>query len=254
MFTTYEQYHAFSAPLEGRVPTMYCDVLGLITTGVGNLVNTLPQVEALHWLLADGSPAPLEVVRADWHKLHDNAQYYAKRAWHVYAGTMLCHLDDAGIDALVARQLAANEAILRKRFPAWDSFPADAQLAIMSMAWAVGAGFYQKFTILSAFIDRQDWESCVTSCRIREEGNPGVVPRNAKNRFCFHNAAIVRSENMPPDTLWWPSVAPTLAGAEAAHEAKANAEIQLAAWHALDVCPFTLLGAGAATIADEATL
>lgn len=246
MKLTYEQYHQFSAPLEGRVPYMYCDVLGLITTGVGNLINTLPQAKALPWLLADGTQADMADVAADWNKLHDGAQYYAKRAWHVYAKTMRCHLSEQAIDDLCKRQLAANEAIVRKRFPAYDSFPADAQLAIMSMAWAVGAGFASKFPNLSACIDRQDWAGCVASCKIREEGNPGVVPRNAKNRFCFHNAALVKAHALDPDTLHWPNVADVAPLADApdtraaAIEARKNAEIQMAAWHALEVCPFTL--------------
>lgn len=251
MFATYEQYHAFSAPLEGRVPTMYCDCLGLITTGVGNLINTLPQALALPWLLADGTKADQSDVSRDWHLLHDNAQHYAKFAWKVYTKELRCRLPDAAIDALVQRTMAANEAIFRTRWPAYDTFPADAQLAMMSMAWSVGGAFYQKFGNLAACIDRQDWEGCVASCKIREEGNPGVVPRNAKNRFCFHNAALVRADNAPSETLWWPNVAPAVDQA-AAQAAKADAEIQQAAWHVLDVCPFTIPGAAAATEEYEA--
>lgn len=256
---TYESYHAFSVNLEGRVATMYCDCLGLITTGVGNLINTITQAKALPWLLADGTKADMADVAADWNKLHDGAQYYAKRAWHVYAKTMRCHLSEEAIDDLCKRQLAANEAIIRKRFPAYDSFPADAQLAIMSMAWAVGAGFASKFPHLAACIDRQDWEGCVASCKIREghphtgDWNPGVVPRNAKNRFCFHNAALVATEGSDPDVLHWPNVA-AFSGSIAEPKllaAQKDAELKLAAWHALDVCPFTLPGAGRATLDDE---
>jgi hypothetical protein len=256
MRATYEQYHAFSAPLEGRVPTMYCDILGLITTGVGNLINTLSQALVLPWLLADGSRADQADVAADWHKLHDNAAYYAKRAWMVYAKTMLCHLSEEGIDALVQRTLATNEAIFRKRWPKYDTFPADAQLAMMSQAWAVGPAFYVKFGNLAACIDREDWEGCVVSCKIREDGNPGVVPRNAKNRFCFHNAAIVAREGLTAERLYWPDVAPApmrsklddlAAGALAA---KADAELKLAAWHALELSP-VVHGAAANVLADE---
>jgi GH24 family phage-related lysozyme (muramidase) len=207
MHVSFDAYHEFSAPMEGRVPTMYCDILGLITTGVGNLINTLPQALALPWLLVDGTKADQADIAADWHKLHDNAQYYAARKWNVYAKTMLCHLSDEGIDALVQRQLDANEAIIRKRWPGWDKFPADAQLAIMSMAWAVGAGFYTKFPNLAQAIDQHAWELCVQTCKIREEGNPGVVPRNAKNRFCFHNAAIVKNCGMDVAKLHWPDTA-----------------------------------------------
>jgi hypothetical protein len=232
---TYEQYHAFSAPLEGdRVPTMYCDCLGLITVGTGNLINTLPQALALPWLLADCSKADQADVAADWHKLADARGYYAQRKWTVYTKTMRCHLPPEAVDALCQRQLAANEAQFRKRWPAYDTFPADAQLAIHSMGWAVGAGFHIKFPYLSACIDRQDWEGCVAACAIRTEGNPGVVPRNAKNKLCFHNAAIVANCKLDGSVLRWPETAiapfePAERG-QAVVLAKAAAELAEAAW------------------------
>lgn len=255
MKVSYEQYHAFSAPLEGRVPTMYCDCLGLITTGVGNLINTEWQAKALPWKLADGSMADTADVMADWQKLAAGRAYYAARKWTVYAKTMRCHLDDAAIDALCQKQLAANEATYRKRWPHFDEFPADAQLAIHSMGWAVGAAFYQKFPNLSACIDRQDWEGCVASCKIREDGNPGVVPRNAKNRFCFHNASLAAKSGgcIPVDTLYWPLVAAETQtcgdspARMAADAARIEADLSQAAWAAHELSRSAIVpGAGAA--------
>ncbi len=202
-----EQYHSFSTPLEGRVHSAYVDVKGLITVGVGNLIDPISLAERLPWTVADGSPADLAQVRADWHKLKDAAGHYSKLHWKFAADATKIRLTDEAIDALVDRQLAANEASIKRRFPAWDSFPADAQLAIMSIAWAVGAGFAQIFGNLARCIDAQDWEGCVATCKIREEGNPGIVPRNAKNRFCFHNAALVKAGQLDGARLFWPDVA-----------------------------------------------
>ena len=39
-------FPSFSTKLEGRVPWMYCDVLGLVTIGIGNLID--PEEAALH--------------------------------------------------------------------------------------------------------------------------------------------------------------------------------------------------------------
>ncbi len=213
MHVSYERYHDFSAPMEGRVATFYCDILGLITIGVGNLCNTLAQAIALPMLLADGSRASAADITADWNKLAADRAYYAARKWSIYSKTMRCHLSEEGIDALVKRTLASNEAIIKRRFPAWDSFPADAQLAIMSVAWAVGAAFWTSkqrggpgFINLARCIDAQDWEGCVAACEIRTAGNPGVVPRNAKNRFCFHNAQLVKDYALAVDHLCWPDL------------------------------------------------
>jgi GH24 family phage-related lysozyme (muramidase) len=252
---TYPQYHAFSAPLEGdRVPTMYCDCLGLITVGTGNLINRFDAARALPWKLADGSRADMSDVGDDWHKLANGRAYYAARKWTVYTKTMRCHLEPGAVDALCQRQLAANEAIFRKRWSDYDKFPADAQLAMHSMAWAVGAGFATKFVHLADRIDAQDWEGCVASCKIREEGNPGVVPRNAKNRFCLHNAAIVKTEGGDPDKLWWPAIADIDPYDNLARELDAThyrnaAELAEAAWQAHELSREAIVpGAGRAVL------
>ena len=40
-------FPAFSGRFEGRVPYMYLDVLGLVTVGVGNLVDPVETAQAL---------------------------------------------------------------------------------------------------------------------------------------------------------------------------------------------------------------
>jgi len=247
MHVTREQYHAFSTPLEGRVPGMYCDVLGLITCGVGNLIDPIEAAEKLPWTLADGKRAELGQVRADWHKLKDNSAFYAKRHWRFALEATECRLTEAAIDELVSHALDLNEAQMQKTFPEWDSFPADAQLALMSMCWAVGAGWPAKFGTMKACVLKQDWEGCVATCKIREEGNPGVVPRNAKNRFCLHNAAIVKASGSDGTVLHWPEIAPATPVQRApAADAKVDADLALAAWRAHVLYPYVVPGSGSA--------
>jgi hypothetical protein len=241
---SYESYHAFSAPLEGRVDAMYCDVLGLITCAVGCLIDPIYLAKEIRWTLEDGSVADMAQVTADWNLLKAGAQHYAKLHWKYARAATKCRLTEDEIDRLVKVRLTANETQMRKTFPDWDSFPADAQLAIMSMCWAVGAGWPTKFPNLKRCVLQQDWEGCVASCKIREEGNPGVVPRNAKNRFCFHNAALTKGTPFA-DTLEWPEVAnfevfspDGKLKADEAFAAQQDAELKLAAWHALELCPF----------------
>lgn len=221
MRISYEQYHGFSQDLEGRVPKMYCDVFGYITTGVGNLINTLHQALALPWLLEDGSKASLADITADFNHCRANAAKFANWKWTVYARQLRCHLSDEAIDELVKRTLAANEAIYRQRFPQYDAFPADAQLAINSMGWAVGAAFWLTkpkgpgFVNLARCIDAEDWAGCVASCKIRDgldtpqksDDNLGIVPRNARNKVLFANAQVVKERGLDPNVLHWPNSA-----------------------------------------------
>lgn len=253
-----EAWHAFSTPLEGRVHGMYCDVLGLVTCAVGNLIDPISQAELLPWALADGSKADLAQVRADWHKLKDGAAYYSKRHYKFALDATKCRLTDEAIDTLVSRKRAEFELFLKSHyFPKWESFPADAQLGIMSMAWACGPGFPIKFGNFRNAVLAENWEAAVGTCKIREEGNPGVVPRNAKNRFCFHNAALVKAHGLPTEMLCWPNVAPVGFPGEpsvlsvAAHAAADEAQVKLAAWKALEMSP-VVGGSGAALLEHDA--
>lgn len=202
-----DAYHAFSMPLEGRVRSMYCDVKGLITTGVGNLIDPMAAALQLPWKHeGTGVLATAHEVASAWSALKEQKDKYAKLHWKYAASLNDLRLSDEDIDALVSRKLDENEAYLRRTFKEWDSFPADAQLGILSMAWACGPGFTKTFAHFTAAALAQNWEGCVASCKIREEGNPGVVPRNAKNRFCFHNAQLVKDYVLAVDHLCWPDL------------------------------------------------
>ncbi len=210
-----DAWHSFSTPLEGRVHSLYCDVKGLITTAVGNLVDPISLAEQLPWTLADGSRASLDQVRADWHKLKDGAQYYSRLHWRFAADATKVRLTDTAIDALVASKLIEFEAYMKKHhFHDWDSFPADGQLGILSMSWACGPGFPATFSNFTRAVNAGKWASVALkdadgnyACKIRETANPGVVPRNRGNCLCFINAQIVKTRGMDPSVLHWPGSA-----------------------------------------------
>lgn len=208
-------WHEFSEPLEGRVPHMYLDILGLVTTGVGNLIDAsrsgsktpwAPALELPWRRAAGGELAERGEVIDEWRTLKARPEL-AKRHYK-YAGALCAlRLTDAAIDELVLSKLRQFERELVKHFPAWDSFPADAQLGICSMAWAVGPSFAVKFPSFAAAVNKGNWAGALAACKIREAGNPGVVPRNARNRHCFENARRVVAHGLPRDVLCWPGFA-----------------------------------------------
>jgi GH24 family phage-related lysozyme (muramidase) len=227
-----------SQRFEGRVPGMYCDILGLVTCAQGNLIDPIGAAERLDWVLADGRRADLDRVRADWHLLKDNAAHFSKRHWKYAIAATQCRLTDEAMDALVLSKLLENEVFLRKTFTKWDELPADAQLGILSMAWACGPGFTKKFTNFTRLALLGDWAGTIEkdatggyAAKIREVGNPGVVPRNAANRLCFANSAVVIDQGLDRSTLHWPNAAPR---APASGIAEVALEAKLAAERALD--------------------
>lgn len=200
-------WHDFSEPLEGRVHSMYLDILGLVTVGVGNLIDSPDQAAELPFIHArTGLPATRAEIVAAWRELKSR-QDLARLHWRYAAGLNDLRLTDAAIDEIVRAKLTSNAIHLAtKHFREFVDFPADAQLAILSMAWACGPGFPVKFSNFAKFADRQDWTSAKACAKIREIGNPGVVPRNRANERCLDNAAIVHDHGLDPAVLHWPAV------------------------------------------------
>lgn len=192
-----EAFVAFTAPLEGVVRWMYADVKGLITTGIGNLIDPVQYALPLPWRLPNGTPAQRDEIAAEWLRVKNDPK--SGPLGHRYSETITrLRLDDQGVNDLVARKLDQNDRHLAMRFQEWESWPADAQLATLSMAWAMGPGF--RFPLLEYALRRQDWLEASVECHMSEAGNPGIVPRNKANRLLYRNAHFAED----PAVLYWP--------------------------------------------------
>lgn len=188
----------FTSALEGVIPFMYLDVLGLVTTAIGNLIDPVETaLDVPFTVKGTDLPASREAIRREWErvKAHPTA---ARQGHRVLALETSLRLTPAGIDFVVARRLALNVAILRQRFPEWDTWPADAQLATLSMAWACGPHF--NFPALATALRSRDWKAAADHCRMRTEGNPGLVPRNYANKALYLAAARLDRDD---DAVTW---------------------------------------------------
>jgi len=199
-------WRGFTEPLEGYVQCMYPDIKGLITTGCGNLIDPKPAAMGLPWKHGPaGALATQAEISAAWDAVKAFGRGWKQPMHWKYAAKLTdLRLDNSDIDRLVTSKLLENEAYLRRTFTRWDVFPADAQLGILSMAWAVGPGFTRIFGNFTAAALAENWDGCVAACAIRTDGNPGVVPRNARNRLCFANAALVKRAGADVSQLHWP--------------------------------------------------
>jgi Putative peptidoglycan binding domain len=194
-------FHGFTVPLEGETPYMYTDVRGLVTTGIGNLIDPIGTALNLPWKHADGSLASQQEVIDAWNTV--------KQAWpgvQSAASQKLTNirLDDNAIADLVAQRLKQNDAILRERYPNYPNWPADAQLGLNSMAWAMGPAF--NFPDFSLAVNKSppDFKSAADLSHMNETGNPGLIPRNQANRQLFLNAAEALARHDNPAKLWYP--------------------------------------------------
>jgi GH24 family phage-related lysozyme (muramidase) len=223
-----QRFREFSIRFEGLIHWPYLDVKGLVTVGIGNLIDPVSSALELPWVLEGTSDhaTPQQVV-ADWNAL--KAQQRLSKLHFNYARPVTkIRLTDEGVDTLVRGKLLANEAHMKKTFLAWDTWPADAQLFASSMAWAVGAGWPKIFGNCTAFLLKGDWDNAAKCAAIRTEGNPGIVPRNAANQVCLHNAKTVTERQLDTSALYWPSYPDPIG--DTIHKLKLEADKTLAEW------------------------
>lgn len=202
-------FSSFTSTFEGRVHWMYVDVKGLVTTGVGNLIDPVSLAVVLPFQhAATGAAATQAEITAAWTDLKNNNVTLAQAGYQACASRNDLRLSDPAIDNLVSSKLASNEATFLRSFPNFESWPADAQLAGMSMCWALGSAFASQWPQLSAALNAQNWTAAAANCNISTAGNPGVVPRNTADVALFNNAAAVVKNGADPSIVYYPGTVP----------------------------------------------
>jgi len=208
-----DKFTAFTVAFEGATRWMYLDVKGLVTTGDGNLIDSVAAAQALPWRHGIGGDyaTPAEVAAA-WNRVKASQDKKLIGGGNAYWQNLTdLRLDDDGIRQLVQSKLESNEAILKKRFPNYELWPADAQLGLLSMAWAMGPNFnYPKFqSAVNQLVP--DFAEAARQSHMSDAGNPGLVPRNAANLALFNAAADTLRNNLDVDDINWDGFSDLLA-------------------------------------------
>jgi len=183
-------FPSFTAKIEGRIPYMYQDILGLVTIGLGCLIDPIQSAVNLPFRhTSDNELAGTGAIIVEWNTIKSNKSLASKG--HLAAKKIATlYLCEQSIDLLASKRMSQFEHDLKKGFPDWDNFPANAQLSIMSMAWAMGPLFYKEFPKFSKSCNMKRWMEASTECKIDELGNAGLVPRNTANKTLLENAEI----------------------------------------------------------------
>lgn len=202
MRITIKQMHEFAYDLEGRVPFMYLDdarPIGLVTVGLGNLIDPLYVALALPWNRQDGTPAPREDVVRVWTRV--KGMQAMRSAGLKFRSDPSLVLSDDMIDLLVQRRLESNHAIMRKRWPEIDTWPLDAELFAHSWAWAVGAN--SPYPRMTEHLRNRRFAAAATEATINPQIGT-IVKRNARNQVLLQNADRVERHGLDRDVLYWP--------------------------------------------------
>ena len=194
-------FPSFSESFEGAVPWLYSDIKGLVTIAIGNLVDPVSAALTLPLRRPDGSPATRAEIAAEWARVKNDPK--CATLGYRYAETITTlRLTDDGVAEVVGAKLRELDAAMRRRFPAFETWPAEAQLATLSMCWACGPAF--AFPVLASALARRDFSAAARNCHIDDAHNPGVTPRNRADVALYTNADVVERHGLDPDIITWP--------------------------------------------------
>ena len=195
--TAYARIFCILHRVRGRVRYMYLDVKGLLTIGIGNLIDPIGLALTLPFVFkADPSTAATQDdITADWNAVKGDSTL--AQQGHLAADPITkLMLTSNSINSLVLSKADQFEATLKQttEFSSFDTWPADTQLGLMSMAWAMGPAFGPTWPNFRHDCSGQDWTAAAKACHMDETNTPGLAPRNAANRALFLDAALAASK------------------------------------------------------------
>ena len=198
----------FLAKYEGKVNFMYLDVKGLVTIGIGNLIDPINMAYKLEFKYKGGGGAVGQnVVQTEWQTVKGRKDLISKGSAAFDAITKL-QLTDKGIETMVKQHAGAIENYITtnssasKFYSNWHNWPADAQLGFLGVAWGgipLPQFGWHKFP---AACQAEDWDTAAKECAISSAIAAG---RNEAHRLMFLNAAAVKSNGDPITYLCWPN-------------------------------------------------
>ena len=201
---------SFLGRFEGaRLRHMYLDKAGRVATWTGLDINSPAAAEVLTWThAADGSPASEADVDAEWRRV-DALQSYAGVGGDqpVFRDSAVLQVDPDSATAYQLRLFAAYEAALRSSAhvgPAWDTIPADAQLARLRTDYADGAA--SAWPKLDAAIARGDFRTAEDESQPKDlrTQTQGYRDSYTAVKLLYRNAAAVVARGLDPSVLYYP--------------------------------------------------
>jgi len=198
----------FLKQYEGKVNFMYLDVKGLVTIGIGNLIDPLNMALKYEFSPKGGSGvASSGEVTSEWQTVKARKDLINGGSPAFNSITRL-QLSDRGITDMVNDSAKAIEnyiktnASARTFYADFDNWPADAQLGFMGVAWGgiplPQFGWHE----FPKACQNADWDKAAAECKIN---SPLAMGRNDAHKLMFMNAAAVKSNGDPISVLCWPN-------------------------------------------------
>lgn len=189
--------------LEGVCPWLYLDVAGLVTVGVGNLVDPPGRLwmADLDWRIG-GRAATHEEVWEAWGRVKQRQDWKGRGGGQKCWGKLTApRATTESIDRLVSKTAGRFFGILISYFRELPGWPDDAQIALMLMAWAMGPDFPHKYPKFSAACRALDFASWVTLPDGKLELAPNCAAAQAHMSEVGQNPSFIRRNAIVKDRL-----------------------------------------------------
>jgi hypothetical protein len=223
-----DHFTPFTQEFEGAGTNyLYTDSKGWVTTGIGNKVDDNGDPSpALILPWRHGITGPLasqDEIRAAWNAV--KSAYPEIQSTAAKSLTDL-RLDAQGMAAIVHTHLNGDHNLLQGYYPGMAAWPADAQMALHSIAWAWGPAFAQAkwgvdgvnfMAALNQLMpDFNAAAALMKSASTSEEArNTGIIPRDEANVQLWSNAADVLAKNADRSKFYFPNDVTVLAAGTA---------------------------------------
>ena len=175
---------------EGCITYMYLDTVGKVTVAVGQMLPTAAAAAAgLTFIRRDnGSQATAAEISQDYQSV---AQQTSGRVASFYKQFTKLDMPEDAINELLDTRIEGFEAGLRRDFPNYDSYPDEAKLGLMDMAFNLGnQGLVSKFPTFTRAARAQSWRTCAQECQ-----RIGISDgRNAMTKQLFEDAATAAGQ------------------------------------------------------------
>jgi len=187
---------------EGTLTWMYLDTKLKVTTGVGNLIDSIAAAQAAGpWFKPDGTQATDAEVATEWKRVKALTSLAKQSGW-AYRTSARLNLTPTRVAELLSTTTDRFWAELVQRWPVLDAAPADAQLAGLDLAWQNGYAFLELKTGTSwtwpnmrAAWTAADWTKAAAAV-------PGTGERADARKRLFRNAAQVVALGLDRNVLW----------------------------------------------------
>jgi hypothetical protein len=138
---------------------------------------------ALPWRMGSGSYARESTIQAEWETMRRLGPIGPGGAYKKYAALFL---DESVVTWCFEKKTQDNWAAILASFPNVQTWPASAQLAIMDMAWWMGAAFFETWPKLSAALHMENFFEAA-----KESISVAKAPRDYEHQTLFMNAGKV---------------------------------------------------------------